>query len=485
MKINICLKRAIPSKTSISYPRCSGQGAISAVNSTTTFLMGAILSNRTFSLRLLTALALVLPAYSAHAETVHEAVASALQQHPTLEQAIAVQRSAHEDVTVERSSYFPKISANTAVGRVYGDNATSRGLSVTRGAGYSNMWEGSLAVNQILFDGFRTPNLVGSAKAKEAAAAAALIEARETLALQTTLAYLNVLRTRESLSYIEGYLGTLGEYRNRISSMVKEGAADDAELQQAEEIQLEVQNLIASFKGQTLVADAEYAKLTGHLPQAPLVRPADLALPATYQDAIQAVWTTHPQVQQSNQTIIAHGFEADASKAALYPTVTGELSAYAKDVDDLIGGEVEDNRALVRATWEMSTGGAELARVRKAKHEYAQSKASKNETLRNIEAAIRTAYADLESSSQQKNILTERLAADQQLLKTYNVQFEGAKVRILQLLQSENQLLNAKLDLMNADYRNLAAQYSVLGSMGRLQGQMTAAPSPVAENAKR
>ena len=447
--------------------------------------MGAILSNRILSLRLFTALALVLPSYAAQAETVNQAVAAALQQHPTLEQAVAVQRAAHEGVTEERSNYFPKLSASTAAGRVYGDNATSRGLSVTRGAGYSNMWEGSLGVNQMIFDGFRTTHLVGSAKAKEGAAAAALIEARETLALQTTLAYLNVLRNRESLSTIQGYLGTLDDYRNRIAVMVKEGAADDAELQQAEEIRLELQNLIASFKGQALIADAEFAKLTGHLPDEKLARPADLTLPATYEEAISAVWTTHPQVQQSNQTIIAKGFEADATKAALYPTVTGELSAYAKDVDDLIGGEVEDNRALVRATWEMSTGGAELARVRKAKHEYAETKARKKEILRNIEAAIRTAYADLSSSAAQKNILTERLAADQQLLKTYNAQFEGAKVRILQLLQSENQLLSAKLDLMNADYRNLAAQYSVLGSMGRLQGELLAAATPVTDTAKR
>lgn len=427
----------------------------------------------------------VLSAQTAQAETVAQAVSAALQQHPTLDQAIAVQKAAHEGVTEERSAYFPKLSASTAAGRVYGDNATSRGLSVTRGAGYSWLWEGSLGVNQMLFDGFRTPNMVGSAKAKEGAAEAELQDVRETLSLQTALAYLNVMRTRESLSYIQSYLGTLDEYRNRIGSMVKEGAADDAELQQAEEIRLQVQSLIANFKGQVLAAEAEYGKLTGHLPDGNMTRPADVALPATADDAIKTVWTSHPKVLKSNQDIMASGFAADAQKGALYPTVTGEVSAYAKDVDDLIGGEVEDNRALVRATWEMSTGGAELARIRKAKQEYAQTKAQKADTLRNLEAAIRVAYAELGSTAEQKNVLSQRLDADQQLLKTYNIQFEGAKVRILQLLQAENQLLNARLDLMNADYRNLAAQYSVLGSMGRLQGQMLQTVSPVAENGQR
>lgn len=438
------------------------------------YFQGAILSARSFRFFCLLGAATSICVGAASAETLPQAVGSALNTHPTLEQAIAVQQGAHEGVTEEKSAYYPKLSATTAVGRVYGDNATSRGLSVTRGAGYSWLWEGSLGVNQMIFDGFKTERLVGAAKAREEGAAASLQDVRETLALQTSLSYLNVLRARDSLSSVQGYLTILDDYRNRISSMVDEGAADDAELQQANEIRLEVENLIASFSGQLRIAEAEYARLTGHLPDDKLAKPLDISstLPATAGDAVSLAWTMHPQVERSNQEIIASGFSADAEKSALYPTVTGELSAYAKDVDDLIGGEVKDNRALVRASWEFSTGGAEFARVRKAKQEYVSSKAKKTDVLRGIEATIRTAYADLTSNADQKRILTERLSANEKLKQTYNVQFEGAKVRILQLLQVENQVLNAKLDLMNADYRHLAAQYSVLGSMGQLQSQL-------------
>ena len=442
---------------------------------------------------MLTALSVVLPAFfvggAVHAETLQQAVAKALNEHPSLEQALAVQRAAHEGVTEERSAYFPKVSASTAVGRVYGDNATSRGLSVTRGAGYSNLWEGSLGVNQMIFDGFKTQRMVGAAKAREDAAEFTLQDVRENLSLQTALAYLNVLRSRESLAMTQDYIKTLDEYTRRIQVMVNEGAADEAELRQAEEVKLEVQNLVASFTGQLKNADAAYAKLTGTLPEDMLYRPASISdrLPPNADEAIRSVWTSHPQVEKSNQEIIAAGYTADAQKSALFPTVTGELSAYAKDVDDLIGGEVEDNRALVRMNWELSTGGAELARIRKAKQEYIQSKHRKDEILLNMQSVIRTAYSDLETSAAQRAILAERLDVNQNLAKTYQTQFEGAKVRILQLLQVENQVLNARIDLLNADYRYLAAQYSVLGSIGRLQDHLlsaTPAPATTAANAK-
>lgn len=421
-------------------------------------------------------MAAVLHAFSsgASAESLTQAVAASLQTHPTIEQALAVQRAARENVTEQRSGYFPHLSANTAAGRVYGNNATSRGLSVTRGAGYSWLWEGSLAVNQMIFDGFRTERLVGAAAAREKEAAATLSDAQENLALQTALAYLNVLRARDSIREMRAYLTRLDDYRARIGAMLQEGAADEAEMQQASEIRFEVENLIASFEGQLKAANAEYAKLTGHLPDDAMARPADLgaSLPPDDSAAIAAVWKTHPQVEKANQDIIASGYSADAEKSTLYPTLTGELTAYKKDVNDLIGGEVEDHRALVRANWEFSTGGAELARARKAREEYTASKARKAETLRNLEAAIRAAYADLESQADQKRILALRLSASEELKKTHDVQFEGAKVRILQLLQTENQVLNARLDLLNADYRYLAAQYSVLGSMGRLRDQL-------------
>lgn len=409
-----------------------------------------------------------------HAETLSEALSGALAQNPTLEQAIAAQKMAHEELRIERSNYFPTLSASTAAGRVYGNNSTSRGLSVTRGDGYSNMWEGSLSINQMIFDGLKTPRLVGAAKAREAASEQALKDAQESLALQTALAYLNVLRTRESLSVLNGYSGTLSGYESKIQKMVTEGAADQAELEQARSLGLELRSLLAGFQGQARSADAEFSRLTGHMPEAAMTKPDSIGpdLPISVDEAISFATKAHPQIKMAEREIDAANLTASAQTSALFPTVTGELSAYNKDLDDVIGGEVEDNRALVRLNWSLSAGGAEFAKVDKAKEDGARSKAHKDELLRRIEATIRTAYADLEATDQQKEISLQRLKSNEDLLGAYHAQFEGGKVRILQLLQAENQVLNARLEALNAEYRALAAEYSVLGSVGQMQNKL-------------
>ncbi len=403
-------------------------------------------------------------------ETLGAAVADVTAHNPTVEQALAAHEAASHDIDTEWSGYFPTVTASTAVGRVYGDNATSRGLSVTRGAGYSNMWEGSLAINQTLFDGLKTKYAVDAAKARAAASGEAIADTKGALALQMTLSYLNVLRLRESYMLLQSYQNNLAGYEEKIASMVENGAADNAELQQAHRLGLDLKEMMVGMEGQIKSADAEYARLTGHLPASALERPAPMnnALPATAEEAVKVAMASHPQIRAAGDEITAAERTTDIQKTALYPTVSAELSAYQKDIADVIGGEIEDSRAVVRMNWELSTGGAELAQIEKAKAQAVQTRFRKQDIERRLAAAIRTAYADLETADAQKKIIEEKLATDQATLGAHQAQFEGGKVRILQLLQSENQVLSAKLDLLNIDYRTQATGYSLLGSIGKL-----------------
>jgi adhesin transport system outer membrane protein len=410
----------------------------------------------------------------ARAETLVQAVQAALAQNPTLEQVIATQKMAREDLKIEKSSYYPTVNVNTAIGRVYGDNATSRGLSVERGDGYSNLWEGSLAVNQMIFDSLKTPRMVDAAKARMNASDEALRDARESLVLQLSLSYLNIMRIRESLNILKSHVGILSDYEGKIEGMVKNGLADDSELQQARTLRIDLKNLIAEYEGQERTTGAEFFTLSGHLPEKEMIKPIrmDKHFPKLIEDALQFSLITHPQVKMVNKELEASKMMSKAQESALYPTLSGELSTYNKDVKDIIGGEVQDNRALIRLNWAMSAGGAEFARIKKAEEEGNRVEAKKKELLRRLETTIRMAYSDLDLANDKESLAVEGLTANQKLLNAYKAQFEGGKVRILQLLQGENEVLGAKLENLNAQYRTLAAQFTVLGSLAQIQNAL-------------
>ncbi|MCB9985925.1 MAG: TolC family protein [Micavibrio sp.] len=418
--------------------------------------------------------ALLLLAPCVQAETLREAIQASLVKNPTLEQALATQTSAQQDLRATKSNYYPSVSLSTAAGRVYGNNATSRGFNTTRGAGYSNMWEGSVTLNQMIFDSMKTPRLVDAAEEKSKSAELDLQNVRETLVLQTTMAYLNALRTRQSLDLLIQHQDTLKGYENQISKMVNEGMADDAELQQAKALGIDIRDMISEFQGQVRATDAEYARLTGHIPEGEMKKPESIKadLPSNADQAISESLISHPQIKKLEREVEAAKLTRKAQNSALYPTVSGELSAYRKDVNDIIGGEVEDNRALIRLNWSLSSGGAELAQIEKAAADERKSRAYQEEVSRQLKALIQVSCSDMMTADEQLAFAQERLETSQNLLSTYKVQFEGGKVRALQILQGENQVLRNKMDVLNNEYRSLAAQYAVLGAMGKLQEKL-------------
>ena len=73
----------------------------------------------------------------AHAESLDASVQSAVQNHPSVAAAQARQAYAQEEAEEQYSGFLPQVSVNSSGGRIYGDNATSRGLSTTRGAGWT------------------------------------------------------------------------------------------------------------------------------------------------------------------------------------------------------------------------------------------------------------------------------------------------------------------------------------------------------------
>lgn len=429
-------------------------------------------------------LTLLLSAPLAHAETLQEAVITSLNQHPSIEAARANHDAYVEEENEKHSNYFPKIGVTAQAGRMYADNSTSRGLTVSRGAGYSGIGEGAVTVSQMLFDGFETSRRVSAAEARVGSASYDLASIREELALKTTLAYLDVLRTREAAEAIRAHDKKIADYRNRIGKMVKEGAADKSMESQARDLQLQLQSTLADMESQERAALAQYTEMTGHAPMAPMAKPELGAewLPASAQDAMVYATEHSPTLKSRQLTGQSLADDAEAEKSQLYPDLNGELSYLKRDERDVVGGEAVDARAVVKMSWNFSTGGAELARMRKAKYRAVESKSQAEEIRRQLQRQVEVAYSDLQKAQEQLAVQSERETVSADLLKNYKSQFEGSRINLLQLLQSDNGHFTAQLARLNAEYRLLAARYAALSSMGRLQEALNIAPVSAARD---
>ena len=407
----------------------------------------------------------------ADAQTLNEAVSKVIVTHPQVESLKAELGSVKQDVSEQVSAYFPTIDVSASTGRVYGDNATSRGLSVTRGAGYSNFWEGSVSGNQMLFDSFKTRDRIRSAESTVQSVRFNVFDVQETLAIRAVQAYFNVMRAQKALELVKNYEESVKNYIARIHDMVEQGGSDEAELQQALDFETFVVELSADYEGQLLSASSDYEQLTGEAPKALFdVEPLKASvIPATVDGALFLAKENHMRIMSIKKEIEAAKHGVDAEKRGYYPDISGEVSYLKSEKDDVIGGEVVDARALIRMNWSLETGGAQAARINKKRYEQENARARLQDTQRQIEHAVRVSYAEKDTAVKQYENQKRRLQLNQKLFSTYETQFEGATISLLDLMRADNQLFNARLDLVNAYYRKVLADYAILASAGSLR----------------
>lgn len=406
-----------------------------------------------------------------HAQSLSETVQKALSSHPQNEEAQATLDAAREDADEQFSGYFPKVSVGTTGGRIYGDNATSRGLSTTRGAAYSYLWEGNISARQMLFDGFETDNKVRAANARAGSAKMSAADTREQLAARATQAYIELLRARTGLAMLKTHEKKVDNYLARIKSMVDQGAADEADHQMARDVRVILDGLITDYTGQVRAAEGNMLEIAGALPDGEMKKPAVplQAIPANSDEAMRQILANHPALRAAALSAKSSTYDIQAQNAQLYPDVSGELSYLKSDKRDLIGGELEDARAVVKLNWAFDTGGATMARIARSRDEERVAQARQKELERTLMRDVRLAYAEYDTAREQLGHQEKRRSLNKILLETYTAKFEGAQLSLLQLMQADNQLFITGLEKMNGEHRVLAAQFAIIAGMGRMQ----------------
>jgi len=408
---------------------------------------------------------------SAYAETLEQAVVKALQNNPK----VAVAEAGVESAKVEReekfSKYLPDLNVSTSVGRIYGENSTSRGSSTTRGDAYSGYGEGNVSAKQMLFDGFETHYRIKAAEAKKKAAVLKVLDVEESLALETVQAYIDLARAKGALKILRAHEAKVDDYLERIKTLVDEGATDEAEYQQARNVRIVLEGFVAEYEGQVLQAEATYMKLTGGLPVSELLFPipnGDLMI-EDVDVAVEYALSSLPVLEASKMQAVSLMRESDAETAVLYPDLNTELSWLKYDKKEVLGGELTDAKALLRLSWKYEVGGAQQARIEQKRVKYKEAMSKLHELERKAEYSVRQAYAEYQTSLLTFGNLEKRTEMNEKLFETYKAQFEGARISLLQLMQSNNQLFTARLERFNARARVLTAAYATLASLGRLR----------------
>ena len=416
----------------------------------------------------LAGLLVVAAAGSAGAETLKQALGAAYKFNPRLDAARALQRATDEEVPRAKSGYRPKVtgSADTtyevettisSVAKKKTDEGNPRGYAV--------------GLTQPLFRGFRTKNAVSLAEATVRAGWEGLRITEGSVLLEAVTAYMDVHRDLSLVELREKNVAVLTQDLSATQARFQAGEVTRTDVEQAKARRAGAVAALDLARANLKTSRAAFERTIGH-PPSKLVesRPSSL-VPRTLAEATDIASKESPQVVSALYREQASRFNIDLIRGELLPTVQLEAN-YAKRFDPSPSiREVEDTTVTGRLTVPFYSGGEVEARVRQAKQTHIQRLQEIEQARSEVQAQVVTAWSQLQAAKAAVESDLVAVAANKVALQGVREEEKVGQRTLLDVLNAEQELLNAQVTLVT-DRRNVVvASYTLVSALGRLNAQ--------------
>jgi outer membrane protein, adhesin transport system len=408
------------------------------------------------------AIFLWLAALPVNALTLQDAIKDMLANNPDVQAARQEMLAREHEIRGAKAGYLPKLDAEAGVGREWTDSPSFSNVTLTRE-------EAALRLRQTVYDGNATTNEVKRQKARYKSALYTAIDTQENAALRASQAYINVLRHAELLALLKE---SLDEHQNIYDQMTLRsdaGVGSRADVDQISvRLSLATSNFIAG-KNNFLDALSQFQGLVGYIPDASEMEvPTGVGLPNNLDDALKIAFSEHPTLKSALADIEAAEAQHAAARSARHPTLNIEGDrTWNEDIDGQVG-ENEDWVIALRLRYNIYNGGRDNARRKQTAELLTQAKDVHRGAQWETEEGMRLSWYAYEATRQQLGHLEVHVNSVKATKEAYLKQFDIGRRTLLDLLNTESELVRAKQTYTNTKYDQLYSQIRVLNSSGQL-----------------
>lgn len=325
----------------------------------------------------------------------------------------------------------------------------------------------SIQLRQTLFDGFATLHETRRLSYAQQTAYYDLLSASNQTALDAVRAYLDVLRYRELVQLAADNFTTHLEVHDRISQKVKAGVGRKVDLEQAAgRLALAESNWLTESSNLHDVS-ARFQRLVGELPPKELqpVNPLfGSTPPKTGKDAIRS----NPDFLSAIAAVRSYRSDAKSRKSGYYPTVELRARQSYETNQSGVTGDYRDTALELVLNYNLFRGGSDKARVDQAVAKLSSAYDLRDKACRDVWQTGEIANNDAQRIATQIGLLSRHELSTSKALQAYKQQFDIGQRSLLDLLDTENELYQARRALNNAEFDLKLAQARVLTSSGSL-----------------
>jgi outer membrane protein len=403
------------------------------------------------------------------AETLESALARAYGNNPTLNSQRASVRATDENVARAKSGYRPQVNASADAGRTFteferpGQRSSTERLT-PRGVG--------VQIDQSIFNGFRTENSVRQAESSVFGARENLNNNEQNILFDSATAYMNVLRDTAILDLQRNNVEVIDEQLRQTRDRFNVGEVTRTDVAQAE-------SRLAASRSQASLAEAnlrtsiaQYRQVVGVEPrQLAPGRPVDRLLPRTVDAALKVAFGEHPAIKAALHGVDVAEIQVRIEQGALAPQL-GVRGSVAQRYDNQVSGDNALSASVVaQLTVPIYDGGQAYASSRQAKETVGQRRLEADSIRDQVRAAVISSWGQLEAARAQISAAQAQVDAAETALNGVREEARVGQRTTLDVLNAQQELLNARVNLITAQRDRVVASYAVVQSMGRLNSR--------------
>ncbi|MFP7673693.1 TolC family outer membrane protein [Marivita sp. S0852] len=402
----------------------------------------------------------------AKAETLADAMIGAYNSSGLLEQNRAVLRAADEDVAQAVAALRPVVSWASDATRQFGTSRSSStgGMIVST---VSNTMSASLIAELTVFDNGLSRLAIETAKESVLSTRQQLVSVEQQVLLSAVEAFMEVRRAIENVSLRENNVRLITQELRAARERFEVGEVTRTDVSLAEARLAAARSQLAAAQGALTIAREEYLAVVGRMPGA-LQTPRTLpTLPDTVDTAKAIAVREHPQILSVQHQVAAAELSILRAKAAMKPSVrlAGRLSVTEGVDSDRFtrGGSIG-----IEAGGPIYQGGRLTSLVR-------QSIANRDATRGQLLQVVDQTAQNVGNAYAQLRIARASLVSSERQVRAATVAFRGVREEAalgarttLDVLNAEQELLDARSAQISAQVDENIAAYRVLSTLGRL-----------------
>ena len=419
--------------------------------------------------------ALVLGGLPAGADTLEQALVQSYQNNPQLNAQRAAARATDENVSIALGGYRPRLTATSSLSEVYLENVARTQGGPARSAGENAVTTVGATGTQTLFNGFQTGNRTRQAESQVFAARETLRNTEQAVLLSAVTAYMNLLRDAAVLelqrSNVNVLEATLRQTRDRFSA----GEVTRTDVAQAE-------SRLAAGRSQLLTAESNYTTSRAQYRQTIGVEagklspamPVDRFSPRTLDASRARAATEHPTITVANYNVDVAVFQVKIAEGALYPTLQLQTSVNKSFGSTTNLQNLQNFSASVggQLSVPIYQGGQEYATIRQAKETLGQRRLDLETARDQVQSNVTQAWGQLLAAKAQIESTTAQVNAAEIALNGVREEARVGQRTTLDVLNAQQDLVNARVALVTAQRDRVVASYTVLAAVGSFSPQV-------------